>query len=96
MTSPEHSETTSAAAGDAALAGLLRELDRVFPIGTVARTSLAQPLAAVTTAADAAASDPAAAPVLAAALDAFEDVLEARLRAAGWPAGTFARGEAPP
>lgn len=72
---------------------LERELDRVFPPKSEPRQCLTQPLEAVRSAARALVDDPEAKPVLAAALDAFEDVLEALLRRAGWPAGTLGRGE---
>lgn len=95
MTSPaDRSEAPSApAAAVTAFEALERELDRVFPPKSEPRQCLTQPLEAVRAASRALVDDPKAKPVLATALDAFEDVLEALMRGAGWPAGTLGRGE---
>jgi hypothetical protein len=81
------------AAGFAAYEALERELDRTFCASSEPRQCLTQPLATVRTALRAAATDPAAKEGLAAALDVLEDVLEALLRATGWPAAAAERGE---
>lgn len=77
----------------AAAAALEQELDRLFSPSSEGRRSLAQPLQALRAALQDAAADPEAIAALGLALDTFEDVLEARLRAAGWPRATVGRGQ---
>lgn len=79
------------AMGTTELEALERELEAV--LAGPSRECLAQPLAAVRMALGAMASDPAAAAGLATALDGLEDVLEALMRATGWPT---ARGRGEP
>jgi len=96
VTSPADRTEAPSAPVDAvtgSVAALEKELDRVFPAASESRKCLAQPLEAVRSASRAMADDPKAKPLLAAALDTFEDVLEALMRGAGWPAGTLGRGE---
>ncbi len=83
---PAPSGVAANAAALAAYAALERELDRTFPSASEARRTLSQPLTAVREAMALAADDATAAPMVAAALDGLEDVLEALLRATGWPA----------
>jgi len=79
----------------AAFVALERELDHVLAPASAARQRLVQPLAAVQTAMEGVAADPEATPMLDAALDALEDVIEALLRATGWPIAS-GRGEPMP
>jgi hypothetical protein len=94
VTSPaDRTQAPSVPAAPGAFEALQRELDRVFPPKSEPRQYLAQPLEAVRSASYALVDDPEAKPVLADALDVLEDVLEALMRAAGWPTGTLGRGE---
>lgn len=82
---------STVAMGTTVLAALERELDAV--LASPSRECLAQPLAAVHAALGAMAADPKAAAELAVALDGLEDVLEALMRATGWPTRASGRGE---
>jgi hypothetical protein len=93
VTSPEDRPQAPSAPATGSMEALENALDRVFPATSEPRKCLAQPLDAVRSAVRAVADDPKAKPALAAALDTFEDVLEALMRAAGWPAIGFGRGE---
>ncbi len=77
-----------------ALAALEQALDLRLAADSEARQCLAQPLDAVRRALHEAAADPEAKPALELALDRFEDVLEARMRAAGWPTAPADRDQA--
>ncbi|MEM9458693.1 MAG: hypothetical protein AAGF11_31240 [Myxococcota bacterium] len=64
---------------------LVGEIERIFDPQSPSRAQLEQPLAAVRSGVEAMAESPEAAEVVAAAIDDLEDVLEALMRAAGWP-----------
>ncbi|MCX4244136.1 hypothetical protein [Paraliomyxa miuraensis] len=80
--SPDDERTCQANADDVALARLVQELDRMFPEGSDARLGVSDPLATMVVAS----FHPEAEVPLGPALDALEDVVEALMRSAGWPA----------